>query len=220
MSSRVREGAPAWLGEVGAVLLDLDGTLVDSDAAVERAWYRWAGEYGVEPHRLELVGIHGRPAEQTVSLLGPGLDEETVRERAKRQMGLQYDDLADLERCAGATPLLETLERLQLPWAVVTSCDRRLADLRLSSVGIEPPLVITSEDVVVGKPAPDCFLRAAELIGIPIERCLVVEDSEPGLEAGRRAGARTAALRGLAGDLTIVDLGPLARLLAGARRLP
>jgi sugar-phosphatase len=219
MSSRVREGDPAWLRDVRAVLLDLDGTLVDSDAAVERAWYRWAGEYGVERHRLELVGIHGRPAEQTVSLLDPALDEETVRERAKRQMGLQYDDLADLERCAGATELLGALERLQLPWAVVTSCDRRLAELRLGAVGIEPPLVITSEDVVVGKPAPDCFLRAAELVDIPVERCLVVEDSEPGLEAGRRAGARTAALRGLSGDLTIVDLGLLARLLAGSRQL-
>jgi sugar-phosphatase len=219
MSSRVREGDPAWLRDVRAVLLDLDGTLVDSDAAVERAWYRWAGEYGVERHRLELVGIHGRPAEQTVSLLDPALDEETVRERAKRQMGLQYDDLADLERCAGATELLGALERLQLPWAVVTSCDRRLAELRLGAVGIEPPLVITSEDVVVGKPAPDCFLHAAELVDVPVERCLVVEDSEPGLEAGRRAGARTAALRGLSGDLTIVDLGLLARLLAGSRQL-
>lgn len=212
MSSRLRQETPAWLGEVRAVLFDLDGTLVDSDAAVERAWRRWAEEFG-GGDRLKAVGMHGRPAEQTVRLLGPGLDEATVKERAQRQLSLQYDDPEPLERCAGATELLELVERLGLAWAVVTSGDDRLARGRLASTGIELPLLITADDVAEGKPAPEGFLRAAELLDIPIERCLVVEDSEPGLTAGRRAGARTAALRGLAGDLAIADLGALARLL-------
>jgi mannitol-1-/sugar-/sorbitol-6-phosphatase len=212
--ARSPRAAPAWLTDVRALLLDLDGTLVDSDAAVERAWRRWVEEYGFGD-RLEEVGMHGRPAEQTVRLLDPGLDEEGVRERAQRQLSFQYDDREPLERCPGATELLAALERLRLPWAVVTSCDRRLAALRLGAVRIEPPLLVTAEDVEVGKPGPECFLRAAELLEVGIGRCLVVEDSEAGLIAGRRAGARTAALRGLDGDLPIVDLGVLAQLLSG-----
>lgn len=204
--------APAWLAAVRALLFDLDGTLVDSDAAVERAWQRWVEEYGCGD-RLAEVGMHGRPAEETVRLLDPGLDERTLRERAQRQLALQYDDREPLERCPGATELLAAVERRGLPWAVVTSGDRRLARLRLGAVGIEPPRLVTAEDVAVGKPDPECFLRGAELLGVGIEHCLVVEDSEPGLVAGRRAGARTAALRGLEGDLPIADLGELARLL-------
>jgi sugar-phosphatase len=206
--------APASLAEVEALLLDLDGTLVDSDAAVERAWRRWVEEYGCGG-RLEQIGMHGRPAEQTVRLLDPSLDQDEVRERAERQMSFQYDDREPLERCTGASDLLTALEQLRLPWAVVTSCDRRLAGLRRGAVEIEPPLLVTSEDVEAGKPDPECFLRAAAQLRLGIERCLVVEDSEAGLAAGRRAGARTAALRGLDGDLRIADLGALARLLPG-----
>ncbi len=215
MIARGPHVAPAWLGEVEAFLFDLDGTLVDSDAAVERAWRRWVEEYGYGD-RLAEVGMHGRPAEETVRLLDPDLDAEVVRRRAQRQLSLQYDDPERLERCRGATELLAALERRRLPWAVVTSGDRRLATLRLGAVGIEPPVLVTAEDVALGKPDPECFLRGAELVGIGIERCLVVEDSDPGLAAGRRAGARTAALRGLDGDLPIADLGELARLLPGS----
>lgn len=215
MSARLQAKAPAWLAEVRAVLFDLDGTLVDSDAAVERAWHRWAEEFG-GGERLEAVGMHGRPAPETVRLLAPDLDEDAVRARAQRQLSLQYDDPEPLERCPGATELLELVERRGLAWAVVTSGDDRLARSRLDRTGIEPPLLITADDVSEGKPAPEGYLRAAELLGVPIERCLVVEDSEPGLTAGRRAGARTAALRGLEGDLGVTDLGALARLLAAA----
>ncbi len=205
-----------WIGAVEALLLDLDGTLVDSDAAVERAWRRWADELGVEWERLEQLGIHGRPAEQTVALLEPELDQETVDRHGRRQLELQYEDLDGIARCAGASELLEVLARRGLPWAIVTSCDRRLAAIRLGATAIEAPLVVTSEDVAKGKPDPEGFLLGAEQLGVPIERCLVVEDSQPGLDAGRRAGARTAALRGLSGDLQIADLTPLARALDGA----
>jgi sugar-phosphatase len=215
VSSRLQEEAPAWLGEVRAILFDLDGTLVDSDAAVERAWRTYAEEYG-GGECLEAVGMHGRPAEQTVRRLDPELDEDAVRERAQRQLSLQYDDPEPLQRCPGATELLELIGRLGMAWAVVTSGDDRLARTRLDRTGIEPPLLITADDVTEGKPAPEGYLRAAKQLGIPIERCLVVEDSEPGLTAGRRAGARTAALRGLAGDLRVADLGVLSRLLAAA----
>jgi sugar-phosphatase len=203
------------LSAVAAVLLDMDGTLVDSDAAVERAWVNWAAEYGVD-HAAALAIAHGRPADATVRRLRPDLDEPGTAAAAARQLALQYDDLADVVPTAGAQELLDVLERLALPWAVVTSADARLAAARLRATGIEAPLLVTVEDVHVGKPDPEGYRRAAEGLGVGSARCLVVEDSEPGVAAGRALGARVAALKGLSADLPIDDLGQLAALLLGA----
>jgi sugar-phosphatase len=194
---------------IEAVLFDMDGTLVDSDAAVERAWRTWAAEYGVEPAAV-LAVAHGAPAERTVRLVRPDLTEAGVTEAATRQLALQYDDLSDVVPTPGA---LELLAALRLPWAVVTSADVRLAKARLGAAGIEAPLLVTVEDVRVGKPDPEGYLRAAELLGVAPEHCLVVEDAEVGVTAGRAAGAQVAALKGVQGDLPIPDLVALAPLL-------
>jgi sugar-phosphatase len=200
-------------GDVEAVLFDMDGTLVDSDAAVERAWRTWAAEYGVDPSAA-LAIAHGRPAEQTVRALLPEAGDETVAAAAARQLALQYDDLADVVAAAGAT---ELLARIAVPWAVVTSADRRLANARLRAAGFCPPSLITSEDVRAGKPDPAGYRLAAARLGIDPRRCLVVEDSEVGIQAGRAAGALVAALKGLPGDVGITDLGELAALLGPDR---
>ncbi|MBG0828247.1 HAD-IA family hydrolase [Planomonospora sp. ID67723] len=199
------------LRRVEAVLLDMDGTLVDSDASVERAWITWAGEYGVDA-RTVLALAHGSPAASTVRRLLPGLGEDGVAEAARRQHALQYDDPSDVA-ATGAHGLLAELDRLGLPWAVVTSADGRLAEARLRRAGIDPPLLLTIDDVRAGKPDPEGYRRAADLLGADPAACLVVEDSEPGLAAGRAAGMLTAALRGLDGDLRLLDLGQLAHLL-------
>lgn len=200
-------------GGIEAVLFDMDGTLVDSDAAVERAWRTWAGEHGVDPPAA-LAIAHGRPADQTVRALLPDAGDETVAAAAARQLALQYQDLADVVAATGAT---ELLARIALPWAVVTSADRRLANARLLAAGFCPPLLITAEDVRAGKPDPEGYLLAAARLGADPRRCLVVEDSEAGIQAGRAAGALVAALKGLPGDAGITDLGELAALLSGAR---
>jgi mannitol-1-/sugar-/sorbitol-6-phosphatase len=202
------------LTTVEAVLLDMDGTLVDSDAAVERAWSRWAAEYGVDPSAV-LAIAHGSPADRTVRRVRPDLDDAGVAAAAARDLALQYDDVSDVVATKGAAELVSTLDRLGLPWAVVTSADVRLAKARLDAAGIVAPLVITVEDVSTGKPDPEGYLLAAARLGAEPARCLVVEDAEPGVAAGRAAGAMVAALRGLAADLTIADLGQLARLLDG-----
>ncbi|MET7879489.1 HAD-IA family hydrolase [Micromonospora sp. DT68] len=203
------------LAHIGAVLFDMDGTLVDSDPAVERAWERWSSEYAVDPVAA-LAIAHGRPADQTIRRLLPGLDDAAVAVAAARQLTLQYDDLSDVTATPGAHEVLAVLARLGLQWAVVTSADVRLAEARLGAAGIEAPVLVTVEDVRVGKPDPEGYLRAAALLDVPPERCLVVEDAEVGLQAGRAAGAMTAALKGLDGDLRLVDLTQLADGLVSA----
>jgi HAD superfamily hydrolase (TIGR01509 family) len=207
------EDAVVDLTHVRAVLLDMDGTLVESDAAVERAWRAWSREYGLaEEESLALA--HGRPAESTARRLLPALDDDAVLLAAQRQLDLQYDDLSDVHATTGAEELLGVLARRQLPWAVVTSADVRLARARLGAADIDPPVLVTVEDVAAGKPDPEGYLLAARRLGVAPGECLVVEDSQPGIDAGRAAGMAVAALRGLPAEVPISDLGQLARLLA------
>jgi HAD superfamily hydrolase (TIGR01509 family) len=197
---------------VGALLLDLDGTLVDSDAAVARAWRRWAGWHGLEPVAI-LAGSAGRPATTVVKRAAPHLDDDDVKREGRALLALQYEDLEDVVAAEGSAALLETLEVLRLPWAVVTSADRRLARARLRTAGISASQLITVEDGREGKPAPEGYLLASARLGVEPGHCLVVEDSAAGIEAGRRAGMRVAGLRGAGGDLAVRDLRALARLL-------
>jgi sugar-phosphatase len=199
--------------QVRAVLFDMDGTLVTSDEAVERAWTVWAHEYGVDATAV-LAIAHGSPAEATVDRMLPNLDAAARTKAANRQLELQYDDLSDVSAAPGATEVLAVVERLGLPWAVVTSADRQLAKARLGAAKIDVPVLVTVEDISNGKPDPEGYLHAAELLDTPPTDCLVVEDAEVGLQAGRAAGAMTAALKGLPGDITLTDLYQLADLLA------
>lgn len=200
---------------VRAVLLDMDGTLVDSDAAVERAWEQWSREYDVPMAEIRPT-MHGAPAAYTVRRVLPAPardDAAAVRAAARRQLVIQYDDLGGVRAAVGAGELLGVLDRRQLPWAVVTSADRRLAGVRLDAAGITPPVLVTVEDVHAGKPDPEGYLLAARLVGVEPAACLVVEDAAPGVEAGRAAGMRVAGLRGVDADVPVADLAELARLL-------
>jgi sugar-phosphatase len=203
------------LSRMQAILLDMDGTLVDSDAAVERAWQAWAGEYGVQ-----LAGtpafLHGSPALRSVRRLRPDLDDEAAVAAAGRQLELQYDDLSDVRATLGTSELLAELASRQLPWAVVTSADVRLARARLGAAGVRAPLLVTAEDVRAGKPDPESYLLAARQLGADPGRCLVVEDSVAGVTAGQAAGATVAGLKGVPADLPIGSLGELADLIRAA----
>src|SRR5690349_526531 len=103
------------LSRVQAVLLDMDGTLVDSDAAVERSWRTWAVEYPVAPGRGPLVA-HGLPAVSNVRRLRPDLSEDEAAAAAQHQLELEYDDVADVTATPGAHELVAELDRLGLPW--------------------------------------------------------------------------------------------------------
>ncbi|HYU10587.1 MAG TPA: HAD-IA family hydrolase [Gemmatimonadales bacterium] len=173
-----------------AFLFDLDGVLVDSRAVVERVCREWARRHSLDPDRVLRIA-HGRRTRDTVKAVAPHLD--IGREVA----WLDAAELADVEglrEVPGVRQFLATLPAGS--WAVVTSCGRALARLRLTSVGLPvPEIVVTSDDVSHGKPAPDGYQLGAKRLGQDTAACVVFEDAPPGIAAGRAAGAPVIALR-------------------------
>ena len=196
----------------GAVLCDMDGTLVDSDAAVERSWRTWAGRWGVDVDALFAV-VTGYPAEATIRRMRPDLDEAGVATAVADQLELECTDVDDVVAAPGAPELVDHLTRTGLPWAVVTSADTRLAAARLGAAGITAPVVVARDELGAGKPNPEGYLVAASRLGVCPEHCLVVEDSPVGVAAGRAAGAHVAGLRGVAADLPVATLHDVVALL-------
>lgn len=172
-----------------AFLFDLDGVLVDSRAVVERVCRAWALRHGLDPVKVTRIA-QGRRARDTVRAVAPHLDI------AREVQWIDDAELADvdgLHEVAGVREFLTTLDAGS--WAVVTSCGPDLARLRLSSVGLPiPEVLVTSSDVLDGKPAPDGYRLGARRLNQEPERCVVFEDAPPGIAAGRAAGARVIAL--------------------------
>ncbi|GAB3193750.1 HAD-IA family hydrolase [Nesterenkonia suensis] len=180
-----------------AALLDMDGTLVDSRAVVEKLWLRWADQHGLD-HDLVLRTVHGRQGHESMAILLPHRDPETNARENRRMLATESDDTAGIVAIAGAAQLLEDLEGV--PHALVTSADARLAASRMQAAGLRiPEHRITAEDVSASKPSPEGFLRGAELLGAAPEECVVFEDSEAGVEAGLAAG------------MTVIGVGAHAR---------
>lgn len=168
-----------------AFLFDMDGTLLSSIASAERIWGAWARRQGLDVETF-LPTIHGVQTVETIRRLAlPGIDPEA---EAHAITEAESHDLEGIEEIPGAAALLAALPEGK--WTIVTSAPRRLAERRLAHVGLSlPASAVAAEDVVRGKPAPDCFLLAAERLGVPINDCLIFEDAPAGIAAAEASGA-------------------------------
>jgi mannitol-1-/sugar-/sorbitol-6-phosphatase len=184
------------------VLFDLDGVLVDSTPAVARVWTKWAQRHGFDAEEV-VRQAHGRPSIATIRELLPGADHDAENDEVER------GEIADVQ---GVIPLPGALELLRaLPtdrWVIATSCTRALARVRIRAAGLpEPQRLITSSDVVHGKPNPEPYLKAANSLGFAPGECLVIEDAPAGIRAGKAAGARVFAVRTTAPDAQLREAG-------------
>lgn len=197
----------------------MDGVLLDSRRVVERTWQRWADRRGLSAEPLLRIA-HGRRTWDTVRVAAPQFATE---EEVAWLDATELEDCDGIRPIPGATTLVASLPPAR--WTVVTSASRELAARRLAVVGITlPGHAVTSEDVQRGKPAPDGYLLAAARLGVSAGDCLVLEDTAPGIQAGRAAGASVVAVvttharEALTGaDHVVPDLRSLQATVAGSQ---
>lgn len=185
-----------------ALLFDLDGVLINSTPAVARVWRKWAIERGFNPDEV-VERAHGRPSLTTIREYLPNADHHAENREVERR------EIQDLE---GVVPLPGALELLaSLPsdrWTIVTSCTRPLAEVRIKAAGLPlPPKMITSTDIVHGKPNPEPFLKGAALLGFTASQCVVFEDVPAGVRAGKAAGAKVIAFTTTVDQSALQDAG-------------
>ncbi|MFI8965004.1 HAD family hydrolase [Streptomyces sp. NPDC053493] len=171
-----------------ALLLDMDGTLVNSDAVVERCWRRWARRQGLDPAEVLKV-VHGRQGYATMAVLLPDRPMEQNHADNRVMLAEETADLDGVVPVPGAPAFMAALDAL--PHALVTSADEALAQARMGAAGLPMPRTrVTAEGVGASKPDPEGFLKGAAALGFEPADCVVFEDSEAGIQAGRAAGMR------------------------------
>ncbi|MFQ6483662.1 HAD-IA family hydrolase [Brachybacterium epidermidis] len=198
----------------GALLLDMDGTLIDSGLSVERAWNGLLAELG----STETFGhaMHGRPARQVLREFFPDMTEAEIAAAHSRIEQLEIADVDSILTLPGTRRILEQLDaasqQLGRPtWTIVTSCTMPLFEARWATTSLPvPATLVTADQVERGKPDPQPYLLGAERLGVAPSDAVVVEDSVGGLRSGLDAGCRTMAITS---TTPAADLEPLAPVL-------
>ncbi|MEU0128823.1 MULTISPECIES: HAD-IA family hydrolase [unclassified Streptomyces] len=208
---------PATVLEARALLLDMDGTLVNSDAVVERCWRRWAIAQGLDPVEALKV-VHGRQGYATMAALLPDRPMEQNHAENRIMLAEETADTEGVVPIGGAPAFMTSIAGL--PHALVTSADEALAQARMTAAALPMPETrVTAELVGASKPDPEGFLKGAAELGFAPADCVVFEDSEAGIAAGRAAGMRVVGVgpraAALSPDAHVDDLTRL-RVEAGA----
>ena len=181
---------PGTIITTRALLFDMDGTLTNSTAVVERVWGHWAASHGVDFQRFR-HRIHGCRAVDIMAMMAPpGTDLAREVQKVDAQ---ELTETEGIVAIAGASELIASLPRAA--WALVTSASAELARTRMGAAGLPmPPTLVCANDVREGKPNPAGYLLALKRLGLAADQALIFEDAPAGLAAGRAAGCRTIAL--------------------------
>jgi sugar-phosphatase len=199
------------------LLVDMDGTLIDTNEAQRRSWTLWAAKNNVDP--WPFLTAYGRTAREKIAELAPFLD---VAREAEAIARLEQAETAGIVPLPGANRLWRSDQR----FAVVTSADRTLAHVRLKAAGLpaeRPETIVTADDVRRGKPDPEPYLLAAARLSADPADCTAIEDAPAGVQAGLAAGMRVVALTTTTGSAEIglahVVTANLEEFLVGDREM-
>lgn len=206
-----------------AFLFDMDGTILTSTLAAEHVWGQWAARHGIDLATF-LPTIHGVRAVDTIAKQNlPGIDPQVEAQKITAAEIAYVDGIAPVP---GAGAFLHALPANR--WAIVTSAPKALALRRIAAAGLPvPDVLVTADDVTQGKPAPDCYVLAANKLGVAITDCLVFEDADAGILAAERAGASVLVIQAIArhearaaAHPCTPDYGSLNLTVNHARQLP
>lgn len=206
------------MATANAVLWDLDGTLVDSAESHWLAWHEALISAGYPFDRDYLMATFGQRNDRIMrQLLGPEASPEQI-ERISDEKEARFRTLVrkrGIDLLPGAELWLKRLRASGWRQALATSAPRANVEAVLAVLGLAEyfSALVAAEDVQRGKPDPQVFLMAAERVGIPTYRCIVVEDAPAGIEGARTAGMRTIGVgarhRSLSASLTVLSLDML-----------
>lgn len=180
------------VGDFAGYIFDCDGTLADSMPPHYRAW-----RYAFEKHQAKFdftwelfYSLAGTGLHDSVRILnerfGDNLDPETLVNTQSEDLEKEFERIEPIEP---VVTLARELARIH-PVSVASGGGKMHVHETLKAIGLEGffPVIVTKDDVINSKPAPDTFLKAAELMGVAPEKCLVFEDSKLGLDAAEAAG--------------------------------
>jgi mannitol-1-/sugar-/sorbitol-6-phosphatase len=188
------------------LLIDMDGVLVDSTAAIARVWSRWAARHNLDPVYVTAFA-HGRTSSASIQDLLPNESSEVHKEEDRWMLRGELEDVADVVALPGARELLAAVPSAQR--VVVTSAAGNLAEVRLRAAGVWDLVhhLVTSNDVGHGKPHPEPYLKGAAALQLSPADCVVIEDASSGTRAGKSAGARILAIRTTSSDAELLAAG-------------
>ena len=201
-----------------AVLWDLDGTLVDS---AELHWLSWRDTLAAEGHHITYQQFLDTFGQKNDRILPGWLGADAPPERIQRVGDAKEAEYRRLAERHGLTPLpgaaewLRSLHTAGWKQAIASSAPRANIAVMLRALGVDRELdaIVAAEDVSVGKPDPQVFLKAAAALSVPAHRCVVVEDAAAGIEAARRAGIKSIGVNRhvpLDADIAVTSLTELA----------
>ncbi|HTT51557.1 MAG TPA: HAD family phosphatase [Streptosporangiaceae bacterium] len=179
-------------GFLAAAVFDLDGTLIDSEARSREAWLHVFETRGLPPDEELIRSFIGRRGVDMHSLLLARLpDHDPAELMAATSAHFHAPDQPPLGPLPGAVRLVRSISAAGAPLALVTSAGRRYAEESLTALGVRAlfSVVVTAEDVTVGKPDPEGYRAACRALGEPPAACVVFEDAPAGVAAAKAAGA-------------------------------
>ena len=181
------------ISECKAIIFDMDGLMIDTESLALKAWQLAGTDFGFpisDDIFITMVGRNRWDSDRTlVEVFGSDFPVDAVRKRYRTYVDGWIDE-GKLAVKSGLLELLSFLDEISMPRAVATSTEYERAIYKLSLVNLLDhfSVVIAGDQVQKGKPAPDIFLAAAARLHILPENCLVLEDSDAGIQAAYDAG--------------------------------
>lgn len=216
------------LVDLSAVIFDMDGLVLDTESTYIIAWQQAANAMGYDFSRdfcLALSGLHYQDIElKLIEYCGTAFSLQTFN-RLSGDFWRDHVNVHGIKIKHGFIELLEFLNQQEIPYCLATNsrAENTLECLELAGIKDVFSIIITRDHVQYGKPEPDIFLKAAEMLQVKISRCLVIEDSHAGIVAASRAGAVSVFIPSIAQvdpltielcDLMVSDLAQLTNALA------
>ncbi len=180
-----------------AIIFDCDGTLADTMPTHVKAWVASYKSFGIDIAEQPFFDMGGWPNRAIIEGLNQkfGYDMDVARTQEEKE-GRYLEMLHTITEIKAVADIARAHQG-QVPIAVASSGLGRVVHQTLTTLNLLSlfDVIVTADDVVHGKPAPDLFLLAAERLGVAPADCIVYEDGDPGLEAAHRAGMRAVDVR-------------------------